>query len=187
MGFLSGGRRTEERELRRRMEELKKGVIPVPACAAMLDGKAVLSQYKDELARTIYLRNVESGEDTFLFDASYVIAVTREYICYLDANEELCLYSFVEGKSQKINLPDEWENGDIGIEVSYIETYDKDALYFYDINGDTYIHRIIRLSLDDWSAEIIAEGEMLEETDARRINQVDEEYFYHGDQMYPLP
>ena len=187
MGFSSGGRRTEEKELRRCMEELKKGVIPVPACAAMLDGRAVLSQYKDELARTIYLRNVESGEDTFLFDASYVIAVTREYICYLDANEELCLYSFTEGKSQKINLPDEWENEDIGIEVSYIETYDKGALYFYDIYGDTYIHRIIRVSLDDWSAEIIAEGEMLEETDAWRINQVDEEYFYHGDQMYPLP
>ena len=39
---------------------------------------------------------MESGEDTFLFDASYVIAVTREYICYLDANPNAKLSDVAE-------------------------------------------------------------------------------------------
>ena len=47
--------------------------------------------------------------------------------------------------------------------------------------------QIMKISLSDGSVEIIVEGEALLETEAYRINQVDEEYFYHGDQMYPLP
>ena len=40
--------------------------------------------------------------------------------------------------------------------------------------------------MKDWSIDIVAEGEVLRETEYGTINQVDDEYFYHGDQMYPL-
>ena len=50
-------------------KEIKKEVIPIPACVAILGGKAVLSQYKDESSVSIFLRDVDSGEDSFLFEA----------------------------------------------------------------------------------------------------------------------
>lgn len=179
-------RNSEERDARLRMEELKDGVISVPACAAMLDGKAVLSRQKDESVKSIFLRDVKSGEDTFLFDASFVLAVTRESIFYWDSTGDFCSYSFQEKSSQEIGEEQGLNLEEYGLSPIYL-TWDENALYFYQNYGESEIPRILRVNTKDWSFETVAEGEILKETEYWRINQVDEEYFYHGDQIYPLP
>ena len=78
-------------------KEIKKEVIPIPACVAILGGKAVLSQYKDESSVSIFLRDVDSGEDSFLFEAEPVLLVTGEGIYYTTVYEEnFKFYSFKE-------------------------------------------------------------------------------------------
>ena len=142
----------------------------------------MLSQYKDESSVSIFLRDVDSGEDSFLFDAESVLLVTGEGIYYTTVYEEnFKFYSFKEQKS--INLGVSISIEDIPAYSSTYFTYDENAFYYYDINSD--IKRIVRISKDDWSAETIAEGDILDSEAGWRINQVDEEYFYHGDQMYP--
>ena len=47
--------------------------------------------------------------------------------------------------------------------------------------------RILSLSLEDKTFKVIAEVEYLNETENQRVNQVDEEFFYHGEQIYTLP
>ena len=179
MSGTASGRRGSDTNLK----ELKNEVIPIPACAAMLGGKAVLSQYKDESSVSIFLRDVDSGEDSFLFDAESVLLVTGEGIYYTTVYEEnFKFYSFKEQKS--INLGVSISIEDIPAYSSTYFTYDENAFYYYDINSDT--KRIVRISKDDWSAETIAEGDILDREAGWRINQVDEEYFYHGDQMYPV-
>ena len=91
-------------------------------------------------------------------------------------------YSFKEQKSIELEIAISTE--DIPAYSSTYFTYDENAFYYYDINSDT--KRIVRISRDDWSEETIAEGDILDSEAGWRINQVDEEYFYHGDQMYPI-
>lgn len=185
MKYYPDSRNPKEREARLRMEELKDEVISIPACAAMLNGKVVLSQKKDESSRSIFLRDVKSGEDMFLFDASYIMAVTRENIFYWDSNGDFCSYSFKEKNSKKIEDPQSPELEEIGLSSVYM-TWDENAFYFYQNFGESEIPRILRVDMKDWSFDIVAEGEVLRETEYGTINQVDDEYFYHGDQMYPL-
>ena len=172
------------------INELKEEVISTPACAAMLDGKVVLRQQKGEGGSNYFLRDLTTGEDELLFDASGILAVMEDGIYYFPsagAEESLMYYSFAEQKSREIALPDGWNREeDVTLAPVYM-TMDRDAIYSYDNWGGEGTEKIVRISLDDWSVEIIAEGEALMETEAYRINQVDEEYFYHGDQMYPLP
>ena len=66
---------------------------------------------------------------------------------------------------------------------SYI-TWDQEAFYFFNYGSEDDAAQIVKISLSDGSVETIVEGEALMETEAYRINQVDEEYFYHGDHMY---
>ena len=102
----------------------------------------------------------------------------------LQKNKKLWkLYSFKEQKSIDLEVSILME--EIPAYSSTYFTYDGNAFYYYDIDSDT--KRIVKISKDDWSAETIAEGESLESEEGYRINQVDEESFYHGDQMYPLP
>ena len=179
MSGAASGRRGSDTDFR----ELKNEVIPIPACAAMLGGKAVLSQYKDESSVSIFLRDVDSGEDRFLFDAEPVLLVTGEGIYYSTVyDDNLKFYSFKEQKSIELEIAISTE--DIPAYSSTYFTYDENAFYYYDINSDT--KRIVRISRDDGSEETIAEGDILDSEAGWRINQVDEEYFYHGDQMYPI-
>lgn len=185
MRYYADGRNPKGREAGLHMEQLKGEVIPIPACAAMLNGKAVLSQQKDESSRSIFLRDVKSGEDMFLFDASYIMAVTRENIFYWDSNGDFCSYSFKEKNSEKIEDPQSPDLEELGLSSVYM-TWDENAFYFYQNFGESEIPRILRVDMKDWSFDIVAEGEVLRETEYGTINQVDDEYFYHGDQMYPL-
>lgn len=185
MRYYADGRNPKGREAGLHMEQLKGEVIPIPACAAMLNGKAVLSQQKDESSRSIFLRDVKSGEDMFLFDASYIMAVTRENIFYWDSNGDFCSYSFKEKNSEKIEAPQSPDLEELGLSSVYM-TWDENAFYFYQNFGESEIPRILRVDMKDWSFDIVVEGEVLRETEYGTINQVDDEYFYHGDQMYPL-
>lgn len=165
-------------------------VIPAPACAAMLDGKTVLRQQKDESGSSYFLRDFGTGEDKLLFDASDILAIMEEGICYFPLtgeDENLMYYSFADGTSRELPMPEFWQGDNRGMNPSTYTTWDQEALYFFDYGNENEIPKIVRISLSDGSLQTIAEGEVLMETEAYRINQVDDEYFYHGDQMYPLP
>lgn len=130
--------------------EWKREVIPIPSCARLLDGKALLRQQKNEGESHFILRDTATGEETVLFDASDVLAVMKE--------------------------------GDNYLSGAVYMTYDENAIYYYDYSGlETDTPQIIKIDLDDWSYGTIAEGKILNETEGFRINQVDGEYFYHGE------
>ncbi len=44
----------------------------------------------------------------------------------------------------------------------------------------------MKISFADGSVETITAGEALQNTENPRVNLVDSEYFYHGEQMYPI-
>ena len=167
--------------------EWKREVIPIPSCARLLDGKALLRQQKNEGESHFILRDTATEEETVLFDGSDVLAVMKEGIYYSsDLGEKLWYYDFAAGTSQEIALPEFWE-GDNYLSGAVYMTYDENAIYYYDYSGlETDTPQIIRIDLDDWSYDAIAEGEILNETEGFRVNQVDGEYFYHGEQMYLL-
>ena len=172
------------------IDELKEEVISTPACAAMLDGKVVLRQQKGEGGGNYFLRDLTTGEDELLFDASDILAVMKDGIYYFPstgAEESLMYYSFADGTNRELPLPEFWQGDNRMMNPSSYITWDQEALYFFNYGSEDDAAQIVKISLSDGSVETIVEGEALMETEAYRINQVDEEYFYHGDQMYPLP
>ena len=172
------------------IDELKEEVISTPACAAMLDGKVVLRQQKGEGGSNYFLRDLTTGEDELLFDASDILAVMKDGIYYFPstgAEESLMYYSFAVGTNRKLPMPEFWQGDNRMMNPSSYITWDQEALYFFNYGSEDDAAQIVKISLSDGSVETIVEGEALMETEAYRINQVDEEYFYHGDQMYPLP
>ncbi len=172
------------------IDELKEEVISTPACAAMLDGKVVLRQQKGEGGSNYFLRDLTTGEDELLFDASDILAVMKDGIYYFPstgAEESLMYYSFADGTNRKLPMPEFWQGDNRMMNPSSYITWDQEALYFFNYGSEDDAAQIVKISLSDGSVETIVEGEALMETEAYRINQVDEEYFYHGDQMYPLP
>jgi len=78
------------------VRKAKHGVISIPYCAAMLGGKAVLQQQNDESTSHFYLRDLNTGEDTFLFDAADVLFVLQDGIYYVTDSSMLMYYSFAE-------------------------------------------------------------------------------------------
>lgn len=117
-------------------KEIKKEVIPIPACVAILGGKAVLSQYKDESSVSIFLRDVDSGEDSFLFEAEPVLLVTGEGIYYTTVYEEnFKFYSFKEQKSIDLGISISIEK--IPAYSSAYITYDENVFIIIPINSDT--------------------------------------------------
>ena len=172
------------------IDELKEEVISTPACAAMLDGKVVLRQQKGEGGSNYFLRDLTTGEDELLFDASDILAVMKDGIYYFPstgAEESLMYYSFADGTNRELPMPEFWQGDNRMMNPSSYITWDQEALYFFNYGSEDDAAQIVKISLSDGSVETIVEGEALMETEAYRINQVDEEYFYHGDQMYPLP
>ena len=172
------------------IDELKEEVISTPACAAMLDGKVVLRQQKGEGGSNYFLRDLTTGEDELLFDASDILAVMKDGIYYFPstgAEESLMYYSFADGTNRKLPMPEFWQGDNRMMNPSSYITWDQEAFYFFNYGSEDDAAQIVKISLSDGSVETIVEGEALMETEAYRINQVDEEYFYHGDQMYPLP
>ena len=172
------------------IDELKEEVISTPACAAMLDGKVVLRQQKGEGGSNYFLRDLTTGEDELLFDASDILAVMKDGIYYFPstgAEESLMYYSFADGTNRELPLPEFWQGDNRMMNPSSYITWDQEAFYFFNYGSEDDAAQIVKISLSDGSVETIVEGEALMETEAYRINQVDEEYFYHGAQMYPLP
>lgn len=165
---------------------MKSEVIPIPYCASVLNGKTVLQQQNDESSFHYFLRDLKTGEESLLFDASSILFITDDGILYFaTAGNMVKYYSFADHTSREVVLPEFEETHNLHID-SYL-TYDEQAFYFYDYGEDSGIPRILRLSYNDWSLEVVAEGEVLSETEDYRVNQTDDEYFYHGDQMYPVP
>lgn len=165
---------------------MKSEVIPIPYCASVLNGKTVLQQQNDESSFHYFLRDLKTGEESLLFDAASILFITDDGILYFAAAGNMVkYYSFADHTSQEVVLPEFEETHNLHID-SYL-TYDEQAFYFYDYGEDSGIPRILRLSYNDWSLEVVAEGEVLSETEDYRVNQTDDEYFYHGDQMYPVP
>lgn len=165
---------------------MKSEVIPIPYCASVLNGKTVFQQQNDESSFHYFLRDLKTGEESLLFDASAILFITDDGILYFaTAGNMVKYYSFADHTSQEVVLPEFEETHNLHID-SYL-TYDEQAFYFYDYGEDSGIPRILRLSYNDWSLDVVAEGEILSETEDYRVNQVDGEYFYHGDQMYPVP
>ena len=165
---------------------MKSEVIPIPYCASVLNGKTVFQQQNDESSFHYFLRDLKTVEDSLLFDASAILFLSDDGILYFaTAGNMVKYYSFADHTSQEVVLPEFEETHNLHID-SYL-TYDEQAFYFYDYGEDSGIPRILRLSYNDWSLDVVAEGEILSETEDYRVNQVDGEYFYHGDQMYPEP
>lgn len=165
---------------------MKSEVIPIPYCASVLNGKTVLQQQNDESSFHYFLRDLKTGEENLLFDASSILFITNDGILYFaDTGNTVMYYSFADHTSQKVVLPEFEEPHNLHID-SYL-TYDEKAFYFYDYGESSGMPRILRLSYNDWSLDVVAESEVLSETEDYRVNQTDEEYFYHGDQMYPVP
>jgi hypothetical protein len=165
---------------------MKSEVIPIPYCASVLNGKTVFQQQNDESSFHYFLRDLKTVEESLLFDASAILFITDDGILYFaTAGNMVKYYSFADHTSQEVVLPEFEETHNLHID-SYL-TYDEQAFYFYDYGEDSGIPRILRLSYNDWSLDVVAEGEILSETEDYRVNQVDGEYFYHGDQMYPVP
>ena len=130
------------------------------------------------------MRNLETWEDTFLFDAVSVFMITPKGIYYY-ANEEesLTFYDFVTATNSPFLTP---ENETLEIPYDKYLTYDAEAIYAYDIGSQTGNPRIVKISFADGSVETITAGEALQNTENPRVNLVDSEYFYHGEQMYPI-
>lgn len=164
----------------------KSEVIPIPYCASVLNGKVILRQHNDESSFHYFVRDLKTGEDSFLFDARNIFFITNDGILYsADTGNKVMYYSFTDNTSHETVLR-EFEEAD-NLSMDSCLTYDEKAFYFYDYGTYSGFPRIIRVSRTDWSYEIVAEGEMLAEAEDYRVNQVDEEYFYHGSQAYLVP
>lgn len=177
-------RRTSSLTMDNEMKNMKRECISIPFCASMLDGNVILKQYKDELEKHIYQRNLATGEDTFLFDAVSVFLITQRGIYYYaNEGENLMFYDFATASSTPFPTP---ENEQLEIPDDKYLTYDAEAMYAYDIGSQTGNPRIVKISFSDGSVETITAGEELQNTENPLVNLVDGEYFYHGEQTYPL-
>lgn len=182
---LTQGSVAGDRNNRADIGELKEEVIPTPACAAMLGGKVVLRQQKDESSSNFFLRDLNTSEDMLMFEASDILVVMEQGICYFTVDDErLMYYSFDTGEERELPMPEFWKGDNRPMSLSSYVTWSPENLYFF--NYEDSLPQIVRISLADGALEVIAEGETLLETDLYRINQVDEEYFYHGEQAYAL-
>ena len=182
---LTQGSVAGDRNNRADIGELKEEVIPTPACAAMLGGKVVLRQQKDESSSNFFLRDLNTSEDMLMFEASDILVVMEQGICYFTVDDErLMYYSFDTGEERELPMPEFWKGDNRPMSLSSYVTWCPENLYFF--NYEDSLPQIVRISLADGALEVIAEGETLLETDLYRINQVDEEYFYHGEQAYAL-
>lgn len=122
----------------------------------------------------------------FGFYSPSILFITDDGILYSAATGNMIrYYSFADNISHEVALPKFEETHSLHID-SYL-TYDEKAFYFYDYGEISGISRILQLSYNDWSLDVVAEGKILSETEDYRVNQTDDEYFYQGDQMYPVP
>lgn len=168
------------------LKESKHEIISIPYCAAMLDGKVLLLQQNNESSQHVFLRDLETGEDVFLFDAERILFVTDDEIYYVtETTSAFMYYSFEDKTAREFELPESSEGEQICLDNCL--TYNKTALYFYNYGRKSGSPQILSYSLENRTVKIVAEGEQLNETENRRVNQVDEEFFYHGDQIYNLP
>ena len=165
-------------------EDSGQEVIPSPSCAKLLDGKVLLQELKDEKDKRFFLRDVDTGDEQFLFDAWDVLAITKNGIYYFaDMGTTLMYYSFAETAGKEITLSGPLTAAEISTGF-YDVTWSPDALYLYGRFPDTL--QILKVDPDRLSVEVIAEWDESEEGGSSMINQVDNEYFYHGDQAFPL-
>lgn len=168
------------------VSQTKSEIISLPYCASMLNDKVVLRQRNNESSCRYFLRDLEKGEDTFLFDAESILFIIPDGIFYFaDIGDDFMYYSFADQTSLEIPLPEFWE-ADITY-MDYCLTYNEKSLYFYYGGSSSKQPEILQLSLEDWSVETVAAGAALSETDASKVSQADEEYVYHGEQMYLIP
>lgn len=172
----------EERALK---GTLKQEVISLPNCLNMLKGKILLKAQKDELQSSYYLKNVETGEETYLFDAQEIVIVTDKGIYYEAADKEgIAYYSFEDGTIIYLEKPDILK--ETGMWNASSVTYDERGIYFLVYLSEADSAKIVRMSYDGYQVEDVIEGEeLLDNWEAGQL-QVDEEYLYLGNGMYKI-
>ena len=172
----------EERALK---GTLKQEVISLPNCLNMLKGKILLRAQKDELQSSYYLKNVETGEETYLFDAQEIVIVTDKGIYYEAADKEgIAYYSFEDGTILYLEKPDILK--ETGMWNASSVTYDERGIYCLVYLSEADSAKIVRMSYDGYRVEDVIEGEeLLDNWEAGQL-QVDEEYLYLGNGMYKI-
>ncbi len=154
--------------------EMAREVIPTPLCASMLNGYYLTTRYRDELFSHFYLTN-SAGEEQPLFDACMILAVTPAGLYYFgDGTESSAMhyYSFYQKESLPLLYPEDT------YEFYSLLTYDRAWLY---IRGDSCI---LRMSRSTGDIEVFLDN-LPEDTDFKHC-AVDPEYFYLGEEMYPI-
>lgn len=138
------------------MEQLKdryEAVMDVAACKKMLNGNQIVSKYKDELLRSIYLEKPD-GTYEYLCDAiGFPVIITETGLYYaVDESGTIWFTDFETGVSQKFyeRKGREWEQ-------AYLINYDNDYVYLlksrnigYDLENnrveENYLVRVSRQS-----------------------------------------
>ena len=154
---------------------LEEEVLPIPDCAAMLNGYFITKKIHTEAAAHFYLTNSATKEQQLLFDAYDILAVTPTGIYYYGDGTQIDTfhyYSFLQKEALS------FLNEEISYDSFYLLTYDRAWLYFYDHS------HIMRMSRSTGETEIFLH------TVPENLNSsycaVDPEYFYLDDEMIPL-
>lgn len=157
------------------MLEMEEEVLPIPDCAAMLNGYFITKKIHTEAAAHFYLTNSATKEQQLLFDAYDILAVTPTGIYYYGDGTQIDTfhyYSFLQKEALS------FLNEEISYDSFYLLTYDRAWLYFYDHS------HIMRMSRSTGETEIFLH------TVPENLNSsycaVDPEYFYLDDEMIPL-
>lgn len=164
---------------------LKQEVISLPNCLNMLNGKILLRAQKDELQSSYYLKNVQTGEERYLFDAQEIVIVTDKGIYYEDADKEgIAYYSYEDGNIIYFEKPDVLK--EIGMWKASFMTYDEKGIYFLVYLSEADSAKIVRISYGEYQVEDVIEGvELFDNWESGRL-QIDEEYLYFGRGMYKI-
>lgn len=126
-------------------------VIDVAACKKMLNGSQIVSKYKDELLRSIYLETPDGTYEHLCDVIGFPMIVTENGLYYaMDESGEIWFTDFETGASQKIyeKKGQEWEQ-------VYLVNYDDDYIYLlktrsigYDLENnrveENYLVRVSR-------------------------------------------
>lgn len=149
-------------------------VIPAPLCASMLNGYYLTRRYCDETFGHFYLTNA-AGDEQYLFDACEILAVTPTGIYYCGDETDrstLHYYSFFQKEPLPLLYPE------VTFENYTLLTYDRAWLYYHEDGS------IMRMSRSTGATEVFLET--IPEDINFRYCAIDPEYFYLGEEMYPL-
>lgn len=148
------------------IEQLKnryEAVMDVAACKKMLNGNQIVSKYKDELLRSIYLEKPDGTYEYLCDSIGFPMIITQTGLYYaVDESGTIWFTDFETGVSKKIyeRKGREWEQ-------AYLINYDNDYVYLlksrsigYDLeNNRVEENYLMRVSKQDKEAEKVYQFE----------------------------